>query len=588
MNLPRQQKILAFSRFTFSHIVRISVPFAASALLLVAPASAQPPTCPEYTTTRQIPADEGAPPEELMPHSGRMYAFVMAPCETVLIQFDGLPGVNSSANMSLTIRNAAHEDLATTYIFCESSSCSATVPSLNSPVGYPEPGTRGTQGLPAEVYVYVDVGSTVMFTLTITTVPRPGYNTGGTSLSNASLISTESVQYGSVHPWEPGQFYKVHLNTGQFIYVSGQATGAGALFGIQLYDASQQPQDNLIVSTAVPETTQFPGPGYLPTYTNSGAAADFYLKVWAQYGILQDIQFAVQTAVLTSFTLSGTNTALAITSSTTLYDSTGDTTNYITSTPTPMSAFINPRFTPSTPTSNPNSSCATTLSYGNSTANGPVNNTVRASATGGGSCINASGIFSVSATAMGVSSSNSLTLVVPPQVMIQTLVAEMGGQTAAGDDSMPAALLVGKNRFGDSGFPGGTTGTWQSVLVPSEFQGLPNGTANGLSPEIKHASEVFAGTTQVSIPAGCKSYWSPTNARYSTLSGWTSTQANALTNTDWTGVGASGTTWSNQPRQAVVKRSIANSHVVGNESAPALVLFRLAPLPTDPAVIYID
>ena len=178
-------------------------------------------------------------------------------------------------------------------------------------------------------------------------------------------------------------------------------------------------------------------------------------------------------------------------------------------------------------------------------------------------------------------------LVVPPQVMIQTLVGEAGAQVDSGDDTMPAVLLVAKNRFGDSAFPGGSAATWQGVLVPGQFYGASNPTATGVQPELRYASEVFAATTGVTIPAGCEAYWSPTNSQFSTLQAWTTRQANSIADSDWpTLVGAPGL-WNGRPKQAVIKSSIANNKRTQYTSAPAIILFRPALTGTDPAVVTI-
>jgi hypothetical protein len=207
----------------------------------------------------------------------------------------------------------------------------------------------------------------------------------------------------------------------------------------------------------------------------------------------------------------------------------------------------------------------------------------------------------------GTATSNSTAVVVPPQVMIQTLVGEARGQTAQGDNTMPAILLVAENRFWDTAFRDaapGCTGlnptNWQNTLVPCQFQGLYDPTAaattNGAEPELDYAASVFAGTTTVSIPAGCESYWSPTNGQVATLQLWASDPArypaNILQNADWKSVGASSSTWAGQPRQAVIKGSVGGSTrggsgPTGYASAPAIVLFRRAPNPGDPAVITI-
>jgi len=173
---------------------------------------------------------------------------------------------------------------------------------------------------------------------------------------------------------------------------------------------------------------------------------------------------------------------------------------------------------------------------------------------------------------------------VPPQIMIQTLIGEAGAQTAPGDATMPSLLLVAENRFGDGAFPGGAAATWQAVLVPSQFYGASNGTTNGVEPELDYAAQVFSWTTPVSIPPGCKGYWSPTNGQFATLQGWMQTPASAV---NWSSVGAPQfSAWSGQPKQAVIKTSIANNvGVPGSTAAPAIVLFQLAPSGSAPAVI---
>jgi hypothetical protein len=430
-------------------------------------------------------------------------------------------------------------------------------------------------------------------------VPRWNYNTGGTNFSNAPTISVGDVQYSSLD--SSGQYYKVHIGAGETTYVTGRGLG-NSTYPSSLYIALYDPNHSFIgyfYSTTFTDTYFFPSPGGSPTlhfWTNTGSAGDFFLQPAGWYNIITDFQIALQTITPSSFSLSGTNTALSMTD-TKLYDSTGDTTNYITAVPSPSTAFLNPNYTWGSPT-NPNSDCITTLSVTPATGNGSVSSVVSATPTGSGSCANASGIFTVSATAVGVSSDNSLAVVIPPQVLIRTLVGEAVGQTGSGDETMPAILLVAKNRFGDADFTDhgytGCVGTelqptnWQTTLVPCQFQGLKfNTTTDGPAPEIKHAAEVFAGTTSVSIDSDLKGYWSPTDDQYSDLSGLTTLTAHDVGNFAWSSMGAPPL-WLAYDRQAVIKATIANNVRSGYTTAPAIVMIRKAHSPTDPAVIYIN
>jgi hypothetical protein len=233
--------------------------------------------------------------------------------------------------------------------------------------------------------------------------------------------------------------------------------------------------------------------------------------------------------------------------------------------------------------SNYASNCTAKLSFANGQSSSTVVTASSAAPTG---CSGASGVFNVYA-AVNSTTTNYINIVVPPQIMIQTLVGEAGAQTGAGDASMPSLLLVAKNRFGDTAFPGGAAGTWQAVLIPEQFYGASDQTPDGVTPELDDAASVFAGTTSVSIPSGCEGYWSPTNGQYSTLESWTSKQAGSITDANWPALVGAPRLWNGQPKQAVIKRSIANNMLTGKSSAPAIVLFQLAPSSTSPAVITI-
>ena len=127
---------------------------------------------------------------------------------------------------------------------------------------------------------------------------------------------------------------------------------------------------------------------------------------------------------------------------------------------------------------------------------------------------------------------------------------------------------------------------WRPICFSPQFYGASNTTPTGVEPELNYAATVFAGTTTVSIPPGCKAYWSPTNAQFSNLQTFASSQSNSISDTMWSSssVGAPKL-WIGQPKQAVIKSSIANNKRACCSSAPAIVLFQLAPSGTSPAVI---
>src|SRR6185312_8746528 len=94
----------------------------------------------------------------------------------------------------------------------------------------------------------------------------------------------------------------------------------------------------------------------------------------------------------------------------------------------------------------PAGTCHAILSMPDGTGTGAATSSISASPAG------CSGIFQVWG-AGGGTTTNTMEVVVPPQIMIQTEVGEAGAQTQPGDDSMIALLLTARNRFGDKGFP---------------------------------------------------------------------------------------------------------------------------------------
>lgn len=271
----------------------------------------------------------------------------------------------------------------------------------------------------------------------------------------------------------------------------------------------------------------------------------------------------------------GTVSPTLTVSPTTLNVSTGDTDRFVTTTADPSTASFAPMFTIGS-MSNPNSSCSVNPTFSQNGGAGSVNTIVTAAPA------NCSRIFdNVRAQVGQTVSTNSVKIVVPPQIMVKVIVGEAGGQP--GDTDQQAIIVTGRNRFGDSGFPGGTTATWQAVLVPAAYYGANNGTTNGPDQELRNASKVFTGEIG-DIIGGAKCYWSPTNSQWSII------QAALQSGTKQfpSGTGVPGC-WQNQKRQIVYKASVGLNVSGGNNysNAPAFVFLRLLPHNNDPAVVQI-
>jgi hypothetical protein len=96
--------------------------------------------------------------------------------------------------------------------------------------------------------------------------------------------------------------------------------------------------------------------------------------------------------------------------------------------------------------------------------------------------------------------------------MIRTVIGEAGGQP--GDVDQQSLLAVGRDRFGDRDF--GRPTTWQQVLIPSQFYGANDTTADGPDQELRNAALVF--TSEVGdIVGGAKCYWSRRNAEWAII-----------------------------------------------------------------------
>lgn len=163
--------------------------------------------------------------------------------------------------------------------------------------------------------------------------------------------------------------------------------------------------------------------------------------------------------------------------------STGDTNRLLSTTYAPGTSVYTPTFTVAN-YSNPNSSCTAQLQFQAGTGQGGVNSVVTAGVPG---CSRVAA--GVKAWNGAVGSTQTGTIVVPPQIMIRTIIGEAGGQP---DDVDQLAILVSaRNRFGDRDFPGGRTSLWQDVLIPAQYYGASDPTTTGPEQELRNAAAEF-------------------------------------------------------------------------------------------------
>jgi hypothetical protein len=253
------------------------------------------------------------------------------------------------------------------------------------------------------------------------------------------------------------------------------------------------------------------------------------------------------------------------------YLSTGDTNKTITTTRSPSITFT-PSFTVGT-TSNPNSTCQASLAFSNNSGTGSVNTTVTASPAG------CSGIFdNVRATVNGVQS-NGIQIAVPPQLLIQLLHGEAGGQN---DWSQQAVGRTAFNRMGDPDF--GNHTTWQAVITaPNQFNGIPDPTMDGPTQELNNAGLLFTGQIPNIVGNGAKCFWSPTFAEWQNIAAALQSQTTVYP----ANVGSSGC-WSAQGNmRQIIYNAATGTNMRGGvyAGAPAFVFLRLKGDPTDPAVV---
>ena len=224
--------------------------------------------------------------------------------------------------------------------------------------------------------------------------------------------------------------------------------------------------------------------------------------------------------------------------------------------------------------SNPNSSSNATLSFTAPTSFSGNNDPWTISVGGNNS---PSGIFTASASAFGANS-HTITITVPPQVLIQVLYGEANGQPRNGDSvSEPAIGSSMRNRFGNSAFPGTPT-TWQAVIIPTQYDGINTSTTTGVNPELNNAVALFTGTVG-DIVGGSTCFFSPNAAAFAAIQNAYTTQATVVPTV------ANDPTCYGGNRQLVWKTSVGNN--ANGNGAPAFIFERPKTNSSDPAVVQI-
>ena len=158
----------------------------------------------------------------------------LAPCETIELHashnMNGDP--NRGTQVKVSFLNSSDITLYWRSFSGFYTASDNLVPSSHSEP-FPWAGVRSALVLPAKIKVESVIGygqgnppSAPQYNFTIIRAPRPGYNIGGDSFSNAPLAPSLPTTYrGSVRdghtghapPHDPGQYFKVHLNGNQAI-----------------------------------------------------------------------------------------------------------------------------------------------------------------------------------------------------------------------------------------------------------------------------------------------------------------------------------------------------------------------------------
>lgn len=114
-------------------------------------------------------------------------------------------------------------------------------------------------------------------------------------------------------------------------------------------------------------------------------------------------------------------------------------------------------------------------------------------------------------------SSNVIGDNVPPQILIQMMYGEAGGN---GSEAQLGVGVTARNRFNNSYFPNDSN--YQNTIVSSQFNGIDTAITTGVEPDLDNAVEVWLNqvgnfvTPSGGAASGC--FWSPSPTEWSEVS----------------------------------------------------------------------
>jgi subtilisin-like proprotein convertase family protein len=257
------------------------------------------PPCPSPTPTWERQDQFDNPGQIVIPLN-------MNPCEQITFNGSWDNGPNNGALFTLTLYNYKGQELYAE-VWNGATPGSFVYPNT-TPVRAPWRATRAPVGLPAFAIwkAASPFGAPARYKISYSRQRRPDYNKGGGSFDNALPVSIPSTWRGSIyqgmqpqHPTDPGQFFKVHLETGQGVYAYGYATGStfyGAGFGIEVYDSDR----HLLPYTVLnPNWTYIAAYGReeykTQTFVNNNNPGDFYIRVWTRFWPTWDFEMNLAT-----------------------------------------------------------------------------------------------------------------------------------------------------------------------------------------------------------------------------------------------------------------------------------------------------
>lgn len=235
----------------------------------------------------------------------------MHPCEEFWLDVQASsPDPNVHTNIYVDVFNTLGTKIDTknwviSYLGSTSFSTPNALPTAS--LGFPQPGTRDPRSLVTRIEIWSDYARAgalaVSYTLTVHFRPRPGYNLGGLSYTDAyGPLAHGTVLKASMWPGEVN-YYRVSLLPGGALTLSGSLTnenwGLGAHLLITLRNMAQQSQGTMLSQVVTNNSSHDPNGVTVnftsTTFTNTSAQTqDFYIDMEnANSARLQDITINV-------------------------------------------------------------------------------------------------------------------------------------------------------------------------------------------------------------------------------------------------------------------------------------------------------